>query len=484
MADNKTIMILGAGQMQIPAIKAAQELGLTVAAVDGCATAHGVNLADIFEKIDLGDQQSLLAFAEQLRHKRGLDAVFTAGTDFSASVAYVAEKLGLPGHRYEAALNATHKDRMRRVLTEHGVNCPQFTQASSESNINDLLAAIELWNNGRIDAVVKPVDNMGGRGVIRIGSKAALKDALALALNQSRSRRAIIEEYIEGDELSIDSLVFEENHVICGVADRHVFYPPYFIEMGHTIPSSLPKAKLDTVISEFKKGVRALGLTHGAAKGDMKINDRGAFVGEIAARLSGGYMSGWTYPYASGVNLTKEAIRLALGMTDLDLEPKRQLFCAERAFISIPGEVSSIEELASPREVAGFKELFMRAGIGDRVSLPTNNVEKCGNIISIAEESEKAAERAERACKYIFIRLKADDKETKEFLFKNEESPVPLLEAAGHDINGLNREEIAEYFHKLTGAAFEEITDNKFTAAVNKGGLQGAVWYFDTYRNK
>ena len=130
-------------------------------------------------------------------------------------------------------------------------------------------------------------------------------DAIKDSIKKSRSGRAILEEFMDGKEFSIDALVYKNELLITGFADRHIFYPPYFIEMGHTMPTDLLYPDFLDVVTEFAKGVKSLGLTCGAAKGDVKLTSKGVMIGEIAARLSGGYMSGWTFPYSSDINLTK-----------------------------------------------------------------------------------------------------------------------------------------------------------------------------------
>ncbi|MDP3176837.1 MAG: carboxylate--amine ligase, partial [Spirochaetaceae bacterium] len=116
-----TIFILGAGVMQLPAFRAAKELGWTVAAADGNSSAIGAALADHFIHVDLKDRDGLLAAARRLRNAIGLDGVFTAGTDFSLAVAYIAEKLDLPGIPYEVALRASDKQKMREAFAAAGV---------------------------------------------------------------------------------------------------------------------------------------------------------------------------------------------------------------------------------------------------------------------------------------------------------------------------------------------------------------------------
>src|SRR5512137_32158 len=101
-----TVLILGAGVMQEPAIRSAKELGWTVVVADGNPRAVAAPLADRFLPVDLKDREGLAASARGIRQELGLDGVFTAGTDFSASVAYVAAELGLPGLSLEAAIRA------------------------------------------------------------------------------------------------------------------------------------------------------------------------------------------------------------------------------------------------------------------------------------------------------------------------------------------------------------------------------------------
>jgi hypothetical protein len=139
-------------------------------------------------------------------------------------------------------------------------------------------------------------------------------------------------------------------------------------------------------------------------------------IGEIAARLSGGYMSGWTYPYASGVEPTRGAILAALGKAPAGLEPLRNWTCAERAFISIPGKVRSITGAASVRNYPFVKDAFFRIGEGSAVQFPINNVTKCGNIIAAAPDRESAVSAAETAGRSILIRLEAPDRDTAAFL--------------------------------------------------------------------
>jgi hypothetical protein len=186
------------------------------------------------------------------------------------------------------------------------------------------------------------------------------------------------------------------------------------------MPTRFPPEQQRALLDAFDRAVRSLGIAGehscGAAKGDIKLSSRGPMIGEVAARLSGGYMSGWTYPYASGVEPIRAAIQMALGRRPEGLSPSRSWTCAERAFISIPGRVRSIQGLDEARALPGVRDLFLRAEPGKDVKFPENNVTKCGNILAAAPGREEAVEAAEKAARSVLIRLEAPNAATGAFL--------------------------------------------------------------------
>jgi len=190
--------------------------------------------------------------------------------------------------------------------------------------------------------------------------------------------------------------------------------------MGHTMPTVIEEEKQTAILDTFRAGIHALGLAGkeniGAAKGDIKLTAKGPMIGEIAARLSGGYMSGWTYPYSSGALPIKGAILAAMGRKPEGLTPTKKWTCAERAFISIPGTVKEIAGVEKAKTANRVNDFFLRIAKGSKVSFPENNVTKCGNIIASAEDRETAILAAETAARSILIRLDPADLETKEFI--------------------------------------------------------------------
>lgn len=180
MTDSrKTVLILGGGAMQLPAIRLAAGMGWKVIVADGSPAAPGAAEADVFEHVDLSDREGMLAMARRYRIASDLDGVFTAGTDFSATVAYVAQELGLPGIPYETALDASDKFRMRGVFARHGIPSPRFVGLSMGDDVVSSARGLEP------PYVVKPVDNMGARGIRRVDDPDGLREAAEQADRKS-----------------------------------------------------------------------------------------------------------------------------------------------------------------------------------------------------------------------------------------------------------------------------------------------------------
>ncbi len=423
-SGDDAVLILGGGVMQGPAIQAARRLGFVTHVADGNASCPGAAEADHFYHVDLRDLAGLLQCAREIPRLRG---VFTAGTDFSSSVSWLTEHLGLPGIPYEVSRAATDKGIMRERLSAAGLRVPRYRVVTVDCVSSEKIR--EIGDALRFPVVCKPVDNMGARGVRSVATPGDLETALREAIGLSVSHRAIIEEYITGDEYSLDALVFEGVVSVTGVARRHIFFPPWFVELGHTIPAHLSEQDRVALETAFTNAIRAIGITCGAAKGDIflahdpETGEPVVTVGEIAARLSGGYMSGWTYPASSGVPLTELGVHLAVG-NRLDrsrLEPSRSAVAVERAVISAPGVVRSVQAPGHNGDDAVLRRderVFVTCSAGDSVSVPTNNVEKVANIIAVGPSLADAEARVAEIRRHIAITLEPHNPITNRFVFE------------------------------------------------------------------
>ena len=396
---NKKIIIIGAGLLQVPAIQIAQDMGLYAIVFDYNKDAHGMKIADLPMVVSTRDVDGSVRAARDLSKQMEINGVITVGTDASTTVAAVANALGLPGNRFEDAYAASNKIRMRERFKKNNVPQPNFFPVWNYEE------TIEAFRHLNKPVVLKPADNMGARGVMKVENESDILAAFNRAKSSSPSGEVIIEEYMDGPELSIDMLIYDNEIYVTGVADRIIEYPPFFIETGHIMPSNLDKDKIDNAIKVMKDGIKALNLKIGAAKGDIKVTKNGAMVGEIAARLSGGFMSAYTYPLSTGVNLIKNAIEIALGNPPSDLKPKWNKVSVEKAFLPGTGIIESIDGIEKAKNINGIKEVFIKTKAGDILVPPTNNLDKAGNVIAVGSTRDEAIAIANKAIDSVHFRL-------------------------------------------------------------------------------
>lgn len=402
-----SIFIIGAGLLQIPLIQEAKKMGLGTIVSDYNPHAPGFSYADQSIQMSTRDIEGTVRTTRQLAQKFPILGVMTAGTDASMTVSAVAGALGFSGIRFQSALNATNKFLMRKQFQKYSVPSPSFiecwtweeaqkaylslsSKTSSRKNARDLPFRSNDEKDNPLSVVVKPTMNMGARGVRQVNHESELESAFQNAKQNSPNGEVLIEEYMHGKELSIDTLIYNKQITITGVADRIIGYEPHFVEIGHILPSYQSEEVLREAVSVMKKGIHALGIDIGAAKGDLKITKEGVKIVEIAARLSGGFMSAYTYPYATGVNLLKNAILIAIGKKPEDLTPKYNRVSMEKSILPPKGYVSKIEGLKEVENIEGVKHVFIQVQEGDFIQAPNNNIEKAAHIIVVGENRDTA----------------------------------------------------------------------------------------------
>lgn len=401
--------------MQLPLIQIAKEMGLKTLVADRNSLAPGMKIADRSAIIDTRDAEKNARFAEKFSRDNGLRGVITVGTDMSYTVAYVAQRLGLPGIRPESAQAATNKSLMRQRLSQRCVSSPLFQLVSSREELQDAAGKLGY------PLVIKPLQNMGARGVQKIESHDDLDRAFRYAsafVRPEEDHHLIVEEFIPGPELSIDAVCFDGRVHFMGIADRIIKHDPYFVEIGHNMPSQLETSQIDDACQTMIQAMDAIGIDYGAAKGDIKISPQGAVVGEIAARLSGGFMSGYTFPYSSGIQSIKAALQLAIGEKPTELEPKKNFVCIERAILAEPGFIEEIHGKETALNVEGVKNIFWHRHPGDESLLPKNNLDKIGNIIVLGDNLAQAEERFFESRSRISIQIRKKEDIDKKFIEK------------------------------------------------------------------
>lgn len=461
------LVVVGSGLMQQPVYQEARKLGIPTLGLDRDPNSAASLLADLWYECDISDEEACLAVLR--RHKGPFLGVLTVGTDFSTTVARIAEEFGLRSHSYRAALAAKDKALMRQKLAQAGIEVPRF--CTWDESTTDL-------GGVSFPLVVKPVDNMGARGVQRVDTPLQLQQAVQSAKKHSRQGRVILEDFIEGPEYSLDALITPNGFFRRGLADRDIHFPPFFVELGHSFPSEAAPEVQEELWRCLEDSARGLGLEWGGVKGDLKWHDGRPVAGEVAGRLSGGFMSGWTFPLASGVHPVQEAILLALGQQPQNPEYSLNQAVAEGALIGLPGVLNGWVHLSSHRELRGLQEMFFLKEPGQEVIFPTSNVEKIANIIVSAADLEQARSRLMEARRRLVPRLQAHHPATENWLSR----PSQPAFRNGRDWYGVLWEDRVQDLRNVNPELWKKLSQvhqKRVIESLEAGGMTGAVYRLD-----
>jgi biotin carboxylase len=402
------VLILGGSVSQLPAIRHARAAGLRVVVADGDDRALGFDEADVAELIDFSDVDALVAVARR-HHVDGLAAICS---DRAVAVAAAAaERLDLPGIGTEVAHRMTDKGAMREQLAKHDVPQPSFAVVRTLEEA--ATALVELGT----PAVLKPVDSGGQRGVFRIERSGDLAELLPRTLAFSRSRSAMLERYIGGEELNGIAVARAGEVSMLTLSDR--LRPPgvgFGVGWIHRFPSSLAAAALSEASSVAVRAVQALGLRDGVAFPQLLVCDGDAFVVEVAARVPAGQMADLVY-HAVGVDLIEITLRQALGRPvgdDLvrvgETRPAVIRFFTAEPGILPTGRVVGVDGLNRVREAPGVLDADLYLQLGETIRPVQVDADRRGYVIATGVDSEAALASATAAMRKLVVRTEAPER--------------------------------------------------------------------------
>jgi biotin carboxylase len=368
----KTLHILGAGLWQVPTITLAKDLGYRVFVTDMYRDRPGYAFADEHECVDITNLELTLRAAESRR----VDGIVCDSTDVGVpTMAYVADRLGLPGIGYDTALNFTNKYRMRCLIHREGLPCPPFRLVRNMDETREATKDLGL------PVVVKPVDNQSSRGVHIARTRDEVADAVCDALHYSRSKQAIMEGFLDGTEVTVESFCSDQQVFVAGISDKDHFAHRPEVAKRLTYPAAFPSELLSRIRETNERVIHTLGLKVGIAHAEYMVVGTEIFLLEIAARGAGSRVFSDIVPYLAGAPVPRAYLEFIMGGT-MSIRPDGKARAANLAFFDLgSGIVRRLDGLEEARRLPGVKEIMLEFKVGDRLTPPEDDRSRPGLLV-------------------------------------------------------------------------------------------------------
>jgi biotin carboxylase len=378
-SGNPRLLVLGAGPAQLGLLEAAHDRGLWVAVVDRDPAAPGFRFADRRCILSTEDEPAI----ERLLTALEIDGIVSPGTDWPVGVAArVAGRGGLP-HPIEpaTAVLATNKLRQRERLGEAGVPQPRWWVIGGEDDVPDVPGPV----------VVKAPDRQGQKGLTLVEDPAELPDAVERARTAARNGLALVEELVDGPEVTV--VGFSVGGAFHGltVTDRVVADPPAFgVALAHVWPSHAQGQSLDVA----QQAVAALGIENGPSYTQLRIDAQGPKVIEVAARLGGGHDAELVQT-VTGVDLNGLTIDAAVGAELVVSRHPPGVGGAVTKFLVAPPGV--LERVDLPDDLEGIQRIRIYRDPGYIFTPLRRGGDRAGALLATGDSREEALARANAA---------------------------------------------------------------------------------------
>jgi biotin carboxylase len=398
-AKPEAVWIVCGGAMQVSAVEAAHSLGLKAIVSDRNFKAPAMRAADYAVLADIYDVPGHLQAADVLRAQYRIVGVFTEGADCEVTVAALAEHLGLPGIGAQVAQRCKNKAKMRRYLYEQGLSPVASFETARLSQAID-------WADARgYPVMVKAVDNCASRGTRRVDRPEDLGEAFLDAVVNSTTGTALLEEYLEGPQQSVEILFPGDGCCLwLNIVDR-----PFdgVLELGHVNPTGLGVQQQAALYTLTEQVAAAVGVRFGAFKCDTIWTKAGPRVLECTARLSGGFDCQLSTPRATGRNFIRAALAIACGRPydPADLEHRWHKHCAVWAALPKTGKVAAIDSaaLATPPECV--TDVLLRVQVGDVIEPYAHCAQRPAFVAAVADTYAEALEAAQAGARFVADRI-------------------------------------------------------------------------------
>lgn len=297
------LAVLGANAPLIPYYKQSKALGYYIVGIAWAEDAVCRKYCDRFYPISFKDKVEVLRVCREEQ----IDGITSFSLESALpTVVYVAQTMGLISNTEECLMLTETKFAQRKALELNGIPVPRYFRVKKDEDLTNLDLCFPI--------IVKPVDSGGSQGVTKLNTSDGMLEAFRDAIEHSRTKEAIIEEFVDGQEFSVEYISCKGKHYFLQITDKVTSESPHFIEMQHHQPAAISCELASQIKCVVEKALTALKVENSPSHTEIKLNSKGElFIIEIGARMGGDFITSDLVRLSTGYDMVKGAIELAIG---------------------------------------------------------------------------------------------------------------------------------------------------------------------------
>ncbi|UVS80453.1 ATP-grasp domain-containing protein [Actinokineospora sp. UTMC 2448] len=367
---------------------------------------HPLLAAENVLTAETNDVPALLSHVERVHDVLRFDGVISSCDYYLATVARIAAHLGLPGSSPDAVERAYRKDLTRTALAAAGVPGPRFALASGWAGVAQAARGVGY------PLVLKPVDLCAGMFVRRVDDEAQLREAFTAvetfpinARNQPRLPTVLLEELLDGPEVSVETVTVDGTTRVVGVTDKSVAGAPWFVESGHMFPADLPAEQAEAAAEVAVSAIAALGLDSAVAHTEVKLTSAGPRLVEVNPRPAGNQITELVRR-VTGIDLPAVYAQLAVGERPRLERAETGVRSAAIALV-LPPRAGLIAGITGDTDLPGVVDVALKPA-GHRAGDPTSNNSYLGHVMAVDHDGLGARALAEKVVAGLDVRYRED----------------------------------------------------------------------------
>lgn len=395
----KKVMILGGSENQIPLLKKSKELNYSVVLCDYSRENIGIKYADRFYCVSTLDKEAILEVAR----KEKIDGIITNSEPAMSVSSFVGNQLGLPSNPYDSIIILSRKDKFRKFLRTNGFNSPLSYMSN---NYEDASKNISKF---RFPLIIKPNDSSGSRGVARIDKLDEFKKTFEMAIQFSKSRNVIVEEFIERThDYMIGGDIFVQNGevVFWGLMNSmRNFAVNEFVPVGTSFPTLITEKQFEVIKESIGRMLKLLNIKFGPFNVELMFdNNNKLYAIEINPR-SGGNRIPEILNCATGVDTIKCNIKASLNEENIKI-PSNNIKKYISTYIMHAAKPGILKNIKYNDSISNnIVKIIETKNIGERVE-KFNNADKLLGIVFLKfSDLEEMKSKLERINEFIKIEV-------------------------------------------------------------------------------